>query len=56
MGPENLNLAQKEFAMGTKPLNRWAWLLPALVVFALPGLTAAAADRMVIGEEFTSDT
>ena len=56
VGPENLALAKKELAMGTKPFNRWAWLLPALVVFALPGLPAVAADRMVIAEEFTANT
>jgi hypothetical protein len=56
VGPETLTLAKKEFAMGKNPFGRWAWLLPALVVFALPGLPALGADRMVLCEEFTSVT
>jgi hypothetical protein len=55
-GPENPNFAKKELMMGTRPFNRWVWLLPALAVFTLPGLPAVAADRMVIAEEFTSNT
>ena len=56
IGPENLDLAKKELTMGTKLFNRWVWLLPALAVFALPSLPAVAADRLVIAEEFTSNT
>ena len=45
--------ASKEPVMGRNCWLRWTWLLPALAALALPGVSAVAADRVVLAEEFT---